>query len=149
MVIAGGSAAPRRLPFHFQAQGGIGRLTLGELAVGLVTVDKLELEVSGTAQPYEKEYLHKNGNRVPVLVGAAKFEEAADQGVAFVLDLTDRKEVEKRARDNEWRYSEMQMELAHANRVATVGQLSSSIAHELSQPISAAVMNGEAGKQKR
>jgi len=105
---------------------------------------ELELEVSGTAQPYEKEYLHKNGDRVPVLVGAAKFEEAADQGVAFVLDLTDRKEVEKRARDNECRYSEMQMELAHANRVATVGQLSSSIAHELSQPISAAVMNGEA-----
>ncbi len=46
MVIEGGSAAPRRLPFHFQAHGGIGRLTLGELAVGLVTVDKLELEVS-------------------------------------------------------------------------------------------------------
>ena len=47
----------------------------------------LELEVTGTAQPYEKEYLHKNGNRVPVL---AQFEEAADQSVAFVLDLTER-----------------------------------------------------------
>ncbi|HEX3764268.1 MAG TPA: hypothetical protein VHW23_36490, partial [Kofleriaceae bacterium] len=42
----GGTTAPRRLPFHFQAHGGVGRLTLGELAVGLVTVDKLELEVS-------------------------------------------------------------------------------------------------------
>src|SRR6516162_9552243 len=39
------------------------------------------LEVTGTAQAYEKEYLDKNGNRVPVLVGGAKFEEAADQGV--------------------------------------------------------------------
>ena len=45
-MFEGGPAATRRLPFHFQAHGGIGRLTLGELAVGLVTVDKLELEVS-------------------------------------------------------------------------------------------------------
>jgi C4-dicarboxylate-specific signal transduction histidine kinase len=33
----------------------------------------------------------------------------------------------------------MQMELAHANRVATMGQLSASIAHEVKQPITAAV----------
>ena len=102
------------------------------------------LEVTGTAQAYEKEYLDKNGNRVPVLVGGAKFEEAADQGVAFVLDLTERKRVEKEARENERRYSEMQTELAHANRVATVGQLSSSIVHEVNQPIAAAATNAHA-----
>ncbi|HMG23076.1 MAG TPA: hypothetical protein VK607_17190, partial [Kofleriaceae bacterium] len=45
-MFEGGSATPRRLPFHFQAHGGVGRLTLGDLAVGLVTVDRLELEVS-------------------------------------------------------------------------------------------------------
>ena len=36
------------------------------------------------------------------------------------------------------------MELAHANRVATMGQLTSSIAHEVSQPIAATVMNADA-----
>ena len=40
--------------------------------------------------------------------------------------------------------SEMQAELAHANRVATVGQLSASIAHEVSQPMAAAAANAHA-----
>jgi C4-dicarboxylate-specific signal transduction histidine kinase len=37
-----------------------------------------------------------------------------------------------------------QTELAHVNRVATVGQLTASIAHEVSQPIAAAVINAQA-----
>jgi C4-dicarboxylate-specific signal transduction histidine kinase len=36
------------------------------------------------------------------------------------------------------------MELAHANRVTTMGQLTASIAHEVNQPITAAVINAEA-----
>jgi PAS domain S-box-containing protein len=103
-----------------------------------------ELEATGNVQPYEKEYLHKNGHRVPVLVGGAKFEEAADQGVAFVLDLTERKRAEKEARESERRNSEMQVELAHANRMATMGQFSASIAHEVSQPLAAAATNARA-----
>ena len=103
-----------------------------------------ELEATGNVRPYEKEYLHKNGQRVPVLIGGAKFEEAADQGVAFILDLTERKQAEKAARESERRNSEMQAELAHANRVATVGQLSVSIVHEVSQPMAAAATNARA-----
>jgi C4-dicarboxylate-specific signal transduction histidine kinase len=38
----------------------------------------------------------------------------------------------------------MQMALAHANRVATVGQLTASITHEVDQPITAAVTNAQA-----
>ncbi|HEY0480211.1 MAG TPA: tetratricopeptide repeat protein, partial [Kofleriaceae bacterium] len=45
-MFEGGSATSRRLPFHFQAHGGVGRLTLADLAVGPVAIDKLELEVS-------------------------------------------------------------------------------------------------------
>jgi C4-dicarboxylate-specific signal transduction histidine kinase len=41
----------------------------------------------------------------------------------------------------------MQRELAHANRVATVGQLSASIAHEVSQPLAAAAANASAAKR--
>src|SRR3954468_284456 len=37
------------------------------------------------------------------------------------------------------------MELAHANRVATMGQLSGSIAHEINQPIAAVITNANAG----
>ncbi|HEX2690937.1 MAG TPA: hypothetical protein VHN14_30195, partial [Kofleriaceae bacterium] len=45
-MFEGELARPRRLPFHFQAGGGIGRLTLADLTVGFVTIDKLELEVT-------------------------------------------------------------------------------------------------------
>ena len=41
----------------------------------------------------------------------------------------------------ERQYREMQSELAHANRVATMGQLTASIAHEIKQPIAAARNN--------
>jgi C4-dicarboxylate-specific signal transduction histidine kinase len=53
---------------------------------------------------------------VPVLIGPAAFDEQRDQGVTFVLDLTERKRAEETVR-------RVQMELAHANRVATMGQL--------------------------
>src|SRR6202035_1118519 len=77
----------------------------------------------------------------PVLVGGAPFGERRDQGVAFVLDLTERKRAEAEARESERRYREMQMEVAHANRVATMGQITASIAHEVSQPIAATAVN--------
>jgi len=40
------------------------------------------------------------------------------------------------------------MELAHANRVATMGRLSASLAHELNQPIGAAVTNAHAAVRR-
>jgi PAS domain S-box-containing protein len=103
-----------------------------------------DIGMTGAVQPFEKEYFRKDGSRVPVLIGSAAFDEQRDQGVAFVLDLTERKRAEAEARENEQRYREVQMELAHANRVATTGQLTASIAHEVKQPITAAVANAQA-----
>jgi PAS domain S-box-containing protein len=53
-----------------------------------------ELKAAGTVQPREKEYFHKDGRRVPVLVGAAALEGKREEGVGFVLDLTERKRAE-------------------------------------------------------
>jgi PAS domain S-box-containing protein len=103
-----------------------------------------ELKMMGTVQPFEKEYFRKDGSRLPVLSGGALFEASANQGVSFVLDLTERKRAEAEARESERRYRETLMELAHANRVTTMGQLTASIAHEVNQPIAAAVINAEA-----
>jgi PAS domain S-box-containing protein len=103
-----------------------------------------EIAATGTAQPYEKEYLHKNGNRVPVMVGGAVFQETGNEGVGFVVDVTDRKTAEAAVRRSEERYRQAQVELTHANRVTTLGQLSASIAHEVNQPISAIVNNASA-----
>ncbi|MFM0084938.1 hypothetical protein P0D72_39720 [Paraburkholderia sediminicola] len=76
---------------------------------------------------------------MPVLIGAASFEEKKHQGVAFLLDLSDRKRAEAVARESEQRYREVQMELAHANRASTMGQLLASIVHEVKQPITATI----------
>jgi PAS domain S-box-containing protein len=99
---------------------------------------------TGLLQPFEKEYFRKDGGRAPVLIGVAALEESNSQGLAFVLDLTERKRAETEARESERRYREMQMEVAHANRVATMGQLTASIAHEVNQPIAAAGTNAHA-----
>jgi PAS domain S-box-containing protein len=50
---------------------------------------------SGRFEPFEKEFTRKDGSRVPVLIGGATFEEGGNQGVAFVLDLTEREHAER------------------------------------------------------
>ena len=103
-----------------------------------------QLRSTGQVPPREKEFFRKDGSRVPVLIGSALLAGSSDQSISFVLDLTERKEAEAEARASEHRYQEKQLELAHANRVATMGQLTASIAHEVSQPISAVAMNASA-----
>jgi PAS domain S-box-containing protein len=103
-----------------------------------------DMKLIGTIPPFEKEYVRKDGSHVPVLVGGAMFEESR-HGVGFALDLTELKRAEAEARENERRYREALMELAHANRVTTMGHLAASIAHEVNQPITATITNAEAG----
>jgi C4-dicarboxylate-specific signal transduction histidine kinase len=58
--------------------------------------------------------------------------------------MTERTRAESDARESERLDREAQMELAHANRVATMGQLTASIAHEVHQPIAATKVNAQA-----
>ena len=60
-----------------------------------------KLKMTGSLQPFEQEYIRKDGSRVPVLIGAASFDESVNRGVAFVLDLTERKRAEEAARRSE------------------------------------------------
>lgn len=60
-------------------------------------------------------------------------------------DITEQKRAEAELRESERRYQEVQMALAHANRVMTMGQLTASISHEIKQPIAASATNAQAG----
>ncbi|MDB5376546.1 MAG: histidine kinase [Rubritepida sp.] len=69
------------------------------------------------------------------IVGHPVFDESGDfvEFVGTVMDVTERRRAE-----------EERQALAHASRVATMGQLTASIAHEVSQPIAATVTNAQA-----
>jgi PAS domain S-box-containing protein len=96
-----------------------------------------ELRRTGSLQPFEKEYLRKDGSRVPVLLGAANFDNEK-QGVAFVLDLTERRRAEAELQ-------EARTELARISRVTTLGELTAAIAHEVNQPLTGLISSGNAG----
>ncbi len=66
-----------------------------------------EVQRTGSLQPFEWEHVRKDGSRVPVFVAAASFEDEK-QGVAFVLDLTERKRVEQALRQSEAYLAEAQ-----------------------------------------
>jgi PAS domain S-box-containing protein len=53
-----------------------------------------ELKAAGVYAPYEKEYIRKDGLRVPIILGAATFDQLRSEGIAFVLDNTERKKTE-------------------------------------------------------
>jgi len=66
---------------------------------------------------------------------------------ATSTEIEELKRAEEELRLREARLRDAQMELAHANRVTTAGQLAASIAHEVSQPIAAALTNANAASR--
>jgi PAS domain S-box-containing protein len=94
-----------------------------------------DLNATGIFQPFEKEFFRKNGSRVPVLLAGALFEGNKNEGVAFVLDLSE----QKRAEQEREKLRQLEADLAHINRVSTLGEMAASLAHEIKQPIAAAV----------
>src|SRR5258706_8234721 len=91
-------------------------------------------------KPYETVRMREDGSLLDLSVTVSPLRDAAGRIIGaskIARDVTERKRAEAALRD-------MQMELAHANRVATMGQLSASITHEVKQPIGAARNNARA-----
>jgi PAS domain S-box-containing protein len=95
---------------------------------------------SGVRQTVEKEkrFRRKDGSVVWTMVSTFHIPEAGPIPAfypAIVVDITKRKQAEEALRESE-------LELARVSRLTTMGELAASIAHELRQPLSAAVTNG-------
>jgi PAS domain S-box-containing protein len=108
--------------------------------------------LSGRLQSYqiEKRLRRKDGAFIWVSVYCSRVpgtDMVSDFYQAVVIDISERKRAEAEARESERRYREVQTELAHSNRVATMGQLAASIAHEMNQPITAILTNAHVGQR--
>jgi PAS domain S-box-containing protein len=88
-----------------------------------------EIAARGVCTPLEKEYIRKDGSRVPVMVGAARFEDSPNEGVCFVLDLTDFKRLEQ--------------QLLRTQRLESIGTLAGGIAHDLNNVLAPIMLSIE------
>jgi C4-dicarboxylate-specific signal transduction histidine kinase len=88
-----------------------------------------------------------NDNEIVGLItlGRTRMQPFSDKQISLFSDFAAQASIALESTRRERQYREMQSELAHANRVATIGQLTASIAHEVKQPIAAARNNAVAG----
>ena len=79
-----------------------------------------------------------------ISLGRKQVQPFTDKQISLFRDFAAPATIALESTRRERQYREMQSELAHANRVATMGQLTASIAHEIKQPIAAARINAAA-----
>ena len=85
--------------------------------------------------------LRKSGETFPMELQVGEFAFMGSRFfTGFVRDLTERQEAERRIQD-------LQAELLHASRLSVMGQMASTMAHELNQPLTAVTNYLEAGRQ--
>jgi formate hydrogenlyase transcriptional activator len=82
-----------------------GKLCCGELTpTDQLHLDKQAIQeaiTKGVCTPYEKDYIRRDGRRVPVLIGGGMLPGMPDRGVVFAIDLSERKKTEAKLRQSE------------------------------------------------
>jgi PAS domain S-box-containing protein len=94
---------------------------------------------AGDIVTFESRHRRKDGTVFPVEIRVREF--CQDGGRRLFISLS--RDITERKRAAE-AFREKQVELTHASRVATMGQLTASVAHEVSQPIAATLTNAQA-----
>lgn len=63
-----------------------------------------KLRTTGTVDTYQKEFFRKDGSRATVCVGAANLESSRDEGIAYVLDISEIKKSAQAVKDSEAKF---------------------------------------------
>lgn len=121
---------------------------MGQRIADLITPDELRQEADGLTDrmmrmgevlTVETVRRHRNGARVPVLLTCVPVSTNGGGNAGYVIcrDISET----QRLRDEQRRNQEIRLELAHALRIATLAQMSASIAHEINQPLTGIITN--------
>ncbi|MGH7302853.1 MAG: sensor histidine kinase [Candidatus Rokuibacteriota bacterium] len=103
--------------------------------------DPAELAARGEIKNIEREVTSKTGERRAVLIHLKKVSIQGSTVLYTCRDVTERRHAEEELRA-------ARLELAHASRLASVGELLASIAHEINQPLTSILTNASAGLRR-
>jgi PAS domain S-box-containing protein len=130
--------------FGYSRQEAIGE-TMAELGLFGSVEDReawnRRLEIRGPAPEFELGMRTREGSRRRAVMVAETVEMGGEPCFIIIIrDVTERKRAEHEAQ-------EQRRELAHLSRVASLGELSGALAHEVSQPLAAILANAQAAQR--